>query len=168
LEDLLQNEATTMNIQSLAKNARLYARSEAVVADIKLHLYFRKFILTIFAVSVALLGLIFINVALFKTFESVWGPIWTPLVLGLSNLALAMLFLGLAMLAKPGPELLMAEELRVLTAKNLEADFQAGLGGQGLTSFLVGNSVQSSVIQLLIPTFTSIIGALRRKKTQTK
>jgi hypothetical protein len=157
-----------MNIQSLAKNARLYVRSEAVVAEIKLNLYFRKFILTGFAVSVALLGLIFINVALFKTFEAAWGPIWTPLILGLSNLALAIVVLGVAILAKPGPELVMAEELRTLTAKNLESDFQTGLGGKGMASLLGGNSVESSIVQLLIPTFASIIGALRRKKTQAK
>ena len=101
-----------MNLQSLARNARLYARAEGLVAEIRLRQLARKFALSVFAVAIALLGLVFVHIALFNYLESAWGPMWTPLALGLANLALAGPVLLFASTAKPGPELAMAEDLR--------------------------------------------------------
>ena len=154
-----------MNIQSLAKNTQLYVRAEVLVAEIKLRLYFRKLALAVFAVAVALLGLALLNLSLFHALEAAWGPIWTPLILGLGNLALALIALLIAAAAKPGPELAMAEDLRKLSATAVETDFQ---GGQVLGGFLGGSSIEAGAARLLIPALASIIGALRRKKTQEK
>ena len=54
-----------MNLQSLARNARLYARAEGLVAEIRLRLVVRKLVLSVLAVAIALLGLVFVNMALF-------------------------------------------------------------------------------------------------------
>ena len=101
-----------MNLQSLARNARLYARAEGLVAEIRLRLLVRKLVLSLLAVAFALLGLVFVNMALFNYLVSAWGPVWTPLALGLVNFALAIPVLLIAASAKPGPELAMAEDLR--------------------------------------------------------
>jgi hypothetical protein len=154
-----------MNLQSLARNARLYARAEGLVAEIRLRLLARKLVLSVLAVAVALLGLVFVNIALFNYLESAWGPVWTPLALGLVNFALAIPVLLLAASAKPGPELAMAEDLRKAAAAALEADFQAS---QGLAGTLSGFAGESNAARLLIPTIGLIIGALRRKKTVAK
>ncbi len=150
-----------MNLQSLARNARLYARAEGLVAEIRLRLLARKLVLSVVAVAVALLGLVFVNMALFNYLESAWGPVWTPLALGLANFALAVPVLLIAASAKPGPELAMAEDLRKAAAAALEEDFHSG---QGLGGF----AGESNAARLLIPTIGLIIGALRRKKPATK
>ena len=71
----------------------------------------RKLVLSVLAVAVSLLGLVFVNIALFNYLVSAWGPVWTPLALGLVNFALAVPVLLIAASAKPGPELAMAEDL---------------------------------------------------------
>ena len=152
-----------MNFQSFAKNSGLYVRAEVLVAEIKLRHYFRKLALALFAIAVALLGLAFVNLSLFHAMEASWGPIWTPLILGLANLALAVLALLAAAAAKPGPELAMAEDLRKMSAAAVETDLQ---GGQGLAGVFSGSSVEVSAARLLIPALASIIGAMRRKKKQ--
>lgn len=154
-----------MNLQSLARNARLYARAEALVAEIRLRLLARKLVLSVLAVAVALLGLVFVNIALFNYLESAWGPVWTPLALGVANFALAIPVLLIATSAKPGPELAMAEDLRKAAGAALEADFQAGQGLAGTLSSFAGDS---NAARLLIPTIGLIIGALRRKKPAAK
>ncbi len=150
-----------MNLQSLARNARLYARAEGLVAEIRLRLLVRKLVLSVLAVAVALLGLVFVNIALFNYLVSAWGPVWTPLALGLVNFALAVPVLLIAASAKPGPELAMAEDLRKAAAAALEEDFHSG---QGLGGF----AGESNAARLLIPTIGLIIGALRRKKPAAK
>lgn len=150
-----------MNLQSLARNARLYARAEGLVAEIRLRLLVRKLVLSVLAVAVALLGLVFVNIALFNYLVSAWGPVWTPLALGLINFALAIPVLLIAASAKPGPELSMAEDLRKAAAAALEEDFHSG---QGLGGF----AGESNAARLLIPTIGLIIGALRRKKPAAK
>ena len=150
-----------MNLQSLARNARLYARAEGLVAEIRLRLLVRKLVLSVLAVAVALLGLVFVNMALFNYLVSAWGPVWTPLALGLVNFALAVPVLLIAASAKPGPELAMAEDLRKAAGAALEEDFHSG---QGLGGF----AGESNAARLLIPTIGLIIGALRRKKPAAK
>jgi hypothetical protein len=150
-----------MNLQSLARNARLYARAEGLVAEIRLRLLARKLVFSVLAVAIALLGLVFVNIALFNYLESTWGPVWTPLALGLVNFALAVPVLLIAASAKPGPELAMAEDLRKAAAAALEEDFHSG---QSLGGF----AGESNAARLLIPTIGLIIGALRRKKPAAK
>lgn len=150
-----------MNIHSFAKNTQLYVRSEALVAEIKLRVYFRKLGLAVFAGAVALLGLTLLNISLFRALETAWGPIWTPLFLGLGNFALAVIALLIAATAKPGPELAMAEDLRKLSAKAVEADLQS-------TQSVGGGLIEAGAARLLIPALASIIGTMRRKKTMVK
>jgi hypothetical protein len=154
-----------MNLQSLARNARLYARAEGLVAEIRLRLLARKLVLSVLAVAISLLGLVFVNLALFNYLETAWGPVWTPLALGLANLALAVPVLLFASTAKPSPELAMAEDLRKAAAAALEADFHTG---QNLADSLGGLTGESNAARLLIPTIGFIISALRRKKPAAK
>ena len=146
-----------MNAQSLARNAQLCIRSEFLVAEIKLRHYQRKLGLAAIAVAFALLGLIFLNISLFQALETAWGAIWTPLIIGLANLALAAIAILIAAGSKPGPELAMAEDLRKLSVTAFAGDLQ---GNQSLSAGLI----ETNTARLLIPALTLIIGALRRKK----
>ena len=150
-----------MNIQPLARSARLYARAEAKIAEIRFRILARKLVLSMLATGIALLALVFLNVAMFKLLESVWGPVWTPLILGLANLLLAAGVLMLAAIAGPGRELALAEELRKASAAQLEAEF-------GLVLGFGGSRTTSGTAQLLVPALALIIDALRRRKPAPK
>ena len=156
-----------MNIQSLINHVRLYVRSEAVVAEIWLKVFVRKFALTSIAILAAVMGLAFVNIALYSFLVSLWAPVWTPLVIGLGNIVLAFGAMLGAILAKPGSELPMAEELRKLSSDALGADFNGTGPAFGMFG-AQGGIDNSQITRLLIPAIVSIVGALRRHKDTPK
>jgi hypothetical protein len=153
-----------MNVQTVVRQARLYVRAETLIAEIRFRIYLRKIALATVALSVALLGLVMLNIAMFTYLQSLWGPVWTPLALGLANLALAIIAMVAAIAAKPGPELALAEELCKSSSAGLEAGFQSGGEAQGILGTLTGRSMEAQAANLLIPAISSIISALRRRK----
>jgi hypothetical protein len=153
-----------MNIPTIVRHARLYLRAEALIAEIRLQVYMRKLALAVTALTVALLGLVMLNIAMFEFLQSFWGPIWTPLALGFANLLIAAIAVAVAATAKPGPELALAEELRKSSAAGLEEGLQSAAEVQGLVGTLAGRSIESHAASLLIPAISSIISAMRRRK----
>jgi len=158
-----------MNVQALARNFRLYMRATSLAAEIRLRLQLRKTVLAVLALAMAVAGLVMIDLAAFRALETAWGPLWTPLALGLANLALAAA-LGLAILAvKPGRELVAANDLRQMAYNAMEADLRSVQEGSGLLSGLLGGSTEMQAARLLIPVISTIIGALRlRRKPESK
>jgi hypothetical protein len=154
-----------MNIKSLSEKARLCVRSEAMIAEILVRNYARKFILSCFAVLTTLMGLVFLNIALFTYLQTIWGPVWTPLAVGLGNFALVGLSVGFATLVKPGPELEMARELRKLSVSTLEEELQSVQVASGLFGTLA-RADNSTVTKLLVPAVISIVSAMRHRKTK--
>lgn len=153
-----------MNLEALARNFRLYLRATALAAEVRLRLQLRKTVLTVLALAMAIAGLVMINLAAFRALETAWGPLWTPLALGLANLALAAV-LGLAMLmVKPGRELTAANDLRQMAYNSMEADLKSVQAGSGLLPGLFGGSTEMHAAHLLIPIISTIIGALRRAR----
>jgi hypothetical protein len=153
-----------MDIKAIAKSARLYTRSELLVAEIQLRTYARKFALISFAILAAFMGLAFINMAAFAFLQTIWGPVWTPLSIGLANFILAAVAALTAVLAHAGADLAMAKELRKLSSNALEAEFQVGHSAGGFQ----GTLNDPGITRLLIPAVVSIIGAMRRRKTASK
>ncbi len=156
-----------MNIQNVARSARLYARSEAMVAEIRMRTYGRKLALTSLAVLAVMMGLAFVNLAAFLYLQSLWGPVWTPLAIGLANFAIAALALLLALSAHPGPELALAKELRTLSGTALEEEFQAVHSVGGLLGAL-GSGSEGKIAQLLLPAVITIVSSLGRSKSAAR
>jgi hypothetical protein len=156
-----------MNIQNIARSARLYARSEAMVAEIRMRAYGRKLAFTSLAVLTSVMGLAFLNLAAFLYLQSLWGPVWTPLAIGLANFAIAAFALLAALSAHPGPELALARELRKLSGAALEEEFQAAHSVGGLLGVLGGGS-ETRIAQLLLPAVISIVSSLGRRKSAVK
>ena len=92
--------------------------------------------------------------------------VWTPLALGLIDMAVAAIALIAAAMQKPGPELEVAEEMRTLAGTALEEQFHSGVSVGGLAGNLVGGDATAA--RLLIPVITTIVGALRRRKDSAK
>jgi hypothetical protein len=149
-----------MNLPALAKHARLLLRSEVLIAEIRLRLYARKLALAGFAVLAAIMGLAFVNLAAYVYLQILWGPLWTPLAIGLVNFAIALVALLAAMLARPGPDLTVAEELRKLSGNALNDELHDHAAATGV----LGAMNEPLVARLLVPAVVSIITALRRRK----
>lgn len=156
-----------MNIKNVARSARLYARSEAMVAEIRLRSYARKLGFTALATLTAVMGLAFLNLATYLYLQTFLGPVMTPLVIGLANFVIAGLALALALLAHPGPELDMAKNLRNVASNALEDEFQASSPIGGLAGALGGES-DKSIVRLLLPVVISIVSSLSRRKPAPK
>lgn len=149
-----------MTMTTLSRQIRLMLRAEILVIQAKLTFAARRGTMLAFALLFAGLGLVFLNMGLFAWLSPLWGPVWTPIGLGFINLLLAVAAMALAALAKPGPELQLAEEIRAMAGESLEAEFRSTpllgmLGGGG-----------SAAAGLLAPAMSMIIGALGRRRRQ--
>ncbi|MBI2720173.1 MAG: hypothetical protein HY245_12395 [Rhizobiales bacterium] len=151
-----------MTFANIASAARLHIRAELLVAEIRFRRHLRKMALMAVAAAVGLVGLVFVNVALYQYLAASWGPVLAPLALGAVNGVLALLLLLVAAASRPGPELAAAEELRKLTAETLEADVKAG--PLSLAGMVGSTAYDFQASRLLVPVIGLIIDALRRRK----
>jgi hypothetical protein len=148
-----------MNINNLSRHIRLIIRGELLLVQAKIAFAMRRTVFVAFALLFAGLGLVFLNMGLFAWLSPLWGPVWTPVGLGLINVALAAAALALAAFIKPGPEMALAEEIRNMAADSIETEIRATplMGG------LVGGE-RSAVASLILPAITAIIGSLARRR----
>ncbi len=151
-----------MNMKTVVQSARLYARSEAMVAEIRLRVLARKLAFTLLGILAGVMGLAFINLAAFLYLQSFLGPVWTPLSIGLANFLIAGIALAVALLSHGGADLDLAKDLRSVSSKALEEELQApsslgGLAGPG-----------PSFVRLLLPVITLIVSSLTQRKTTAK
>lgn len=151
---------TTLN--TLSRHVRLIIRGEMLAVQAKLAFTMRRTLFAAFALLFAGLGLVFVNIGLFAFLTPLWGPVWTPMGLGLINIALAALALVIAAALKPGPELALAEEIRNMAGESLEADIRSASLGQ----MLGGGLERGAMAGLLLPAVTSIIGALAKRRRE--
>lgn len=150
-----------MNMPSLVRDLRIYLRAEVIAAESRLAAKLRQTGWIAVAVALLVMALVMANLALFAALTPLLGPVWTPLSLALGNVVLAGLVLAVALSVRPGPELELAEDLRRASAQAIEDDLHARgsmLGGLG------GQVMSAGAAQLLVPTLSLVIGALKRKK----
>ena len=121
-----------MNLNNLSRHVRLIIRGELLTVQAKLAFAMRRTLFAGLALLFAGLGLVFVNMGLFAFLTPLWGPVWTPMGLGLINIALALAVLAVAAVMKPGPELALAEEMRNLAGESLEAEFRSASPGGAL------------------------------------
>jgi hypothetical protein len=150
-----------MSIANVTRAGRTYLRAEMLVARIRMRAEAQRLLLTAMAAVLGLMGLCFINIALYAALSAQWGPVWTPLALGVLDIVLAAAALVIAAARKPGPELAIAEEMKAMAGAAVEEQAQAGIGAASLIGGLTGGE---SSARLLIPLVTSLIGAIRRRK----
>lgn len=145
-----------MNFNSLSRHIRLVLRGELLLLQAKLAFALKRSAILGLALLFAGLGLVFINIGVFAWLSPLWGPVWTPVGLGLINLALAAAALAIAAVVKPGPDMALAEEIRVMAAESMEAEIRSaplmgGLGG-------------GSMAGLVLPAISTIIGAMAKRR----
>lgn len=150
-----------MTLANLTRAGRAYLRAELLVARIRMRAEARRLLLTAMAAVLGLMGLGFINIALYAALSAQWGPVWTPLALGIIDITLAIVALLIAASRKPGADLALAEEIKAMAGTALEEQAQAGFGAASLIGGLAGGEGPA---RLLIPLLTSLIRAIRRRK----
>jgi hypothetical protein len=151
-----------MNLQHLSRHVRLIIRGEVLAVQAKLAFAMRRTLFAALALLFAGLGIVFVNIGLFAYLGPLWGPVWTPVGLGLINIALALAALAFAATMKPGPELALAEEIRNMAGEQIEAEIRSTT----LTGALGGGLDRSMVSGLLLPAVTAIVGAMARRKKE--
>lgn len=148
-----------MNLQKLSRDVKLAVRGEVLVAQAKLAFAARRALFAAFALLFAGLGIVFVNIGIFAFLVPLWGPVWTPVGLGLINIVLALAAVAYAAVMKPGPELALAEEIRSLAGSEVESDIRsASLAGA------IGGGLDRPAAALLVPAITAIIGAMARRR----
>ena len=156
-----------MNIQNVARSARLYARSEAMVVEILLRVYARKVAFVSIALLASAVGLGFLNLAGFFYLQSIWGPVWTPLALSLANFGIAAIAILVAVFAHPGPDLAMAKELRNVAGQALDEEVRSA-GTFGGMAGTLGHSGDAGIGNLLLPAVIAIVSSIAKRKASAK
>ncbi|MFN4143683.1 hypothetical protein, partial [Aestuariivirga sp.] len=151
-----------MSVHNMFRQVRFIIRAEMLAVQAKLAFAARRTVLAALALLFAGLGLVFSNVALFAFLSPLWGPVGTPVSLGLLNVALAGVALLAAALMKPGPELALAEEMRNIAGQSLEEEIRS----QPLVGAALGGPDRTALAGLLLPALTMIVGALRQRRKE--
>ena len=141
-----------MNLQNLSRHVRLIVRAENLMIQTKLAFVMRRSLLIGVALMMAGIGAVFINISLFAYLSPLWGPVLAPMGLGLINIVLALGALVAAVTLKPGPELVLAAELRRLASESLETKIMS--------------APPLSIPSLLLPTITTIVAAVQRYRKE--
>lgn len=150
-----------MNLATLTRNLRLYAKAERLLLEAQARHAARKGAMLALALLFGGIGLVFANVALFAWLTALWGPVWAPAALGVLNLGLAGLVLLLARGSRGNPEVQLAAEVKDLAAGEVERELASGSFMQGVSALAGGGE---STLRLLLPVLTTLIGALGKRK----
>ncbi len=150
-----------MNLQNVTRHIRIAVRAELLAAQAKLSFAMRRTSIMVLALLFIALGVVLVNMALFAWLTPAWGPVWTPLGLGLLNFGLAVIALLITSVMKPGPEIQLAEDLRNMAGEAIEAELRSA----PLLGSFAGGFERAAMSSLLLPALSTIIGAMRKRKS---
>jgi hypothetical protein len=149
-----------MHLRKLAQDLPLYMRAASITAEIRFQLYARKTFMIAFALAVAIMGGVMLNIAAFRALELLWGPVWTPFALAIINVALAALLLAGAALAHGGRDLALADEMRRTAFAAIEDDLKSTADSYGW----LGGIPSRDAARLMLPILSTIMGAMKRRQ----
>ena len=151
-----------MSIQNVVRSGRVYARTELLLAEMRLRSYARRAAFLAVGLGIALFGLGMLNVAAFLWLSETFGPVRTALGIAAVDFAVAAIAFAVGYTLKPGPELQMAEEMRAAALETVENEV-ARVQSAGVTGLVTG-AVEIGAARLLLPTVSALLGGLRKKK----
>ena len=144
-------------------NLRVLWRAERAIADIRLRNVLAQSGLNAAAAVLALIGLLMFEVAAFFALREIWSTVMSALALGAANFVIAGILALIASRKKPGRELELANEIQASAMEALQND--ARLFQQEFS--FIGRSFKhplESVLPLIVPLATMVIGALKKPK----
>jgi hypothetical protein len=151
-----------MPTADLAKAASQLLKVELLIARIQLRIQARRALLVYFALSLALFGVIMLNVAAYQWLKLQYGPVTAPLGIALADLLLAVLAAALAWGARAGPELEVAQDMRKMLLAELDGAVKKNAAPLFAPSLLDFRSAQA-----VIPIAIALVRMLRRRRKTT-
>lgn len=151
-----------MRLDNLLRNLRVLWRADSIIADIHIRHHIARTGLVAIASTIAIFSLLMFDLAAFLALQNTLGPAWSAIVLGIINLAIALLLAVLASLMKPSRELKLATEvhrtaLEAVTSdlRSVESDFQ------NITNSL-RHPFDSAITGAIIPLTSLLLKTLRK------
>ena len=164
-------------LDGLIRNARVLWHAESIMADIRLKNLLARSGLLAAAGLVAIFGLGMINVAGFFWAEPQWGAARAALLVSGLDFGLALVLAFIALRAKPGRELELAQEIRQTALEGLERE--AKILQQDFASLrddlreiqrtavgLVKHPLDSALPALIVPLASLLLKSLKKSETK--
>lgn len=148
-------------IEGLVRDLQALRKADLLIGKIWLQVLLRRFGLALFAALIAVFALGMLNAAAFLALQDTLSPVQAALVVGAADLVIAGFVLLLAVRAKPGPEIEVAQQMRTMALDQLQAD--AGVLRAGAAQ-LVHNPLEAAAEKLLVPAVLSLLRGLRARK----
>lgn len=148
-------------IEGLVRDLQALRKADLLIGKIWLQVLLRRFGLALFAALIAVFALGMLNAAGFLALQDTLSPVQAALVVGAADLVIAGFVLLLAVRAKPGPEIELAQQMRTMALDQLQAD--AGVLRAGAAQ-LVHNPLEAAAEKLLVPAVLSLLRGLRARK----
>jgi hypothetical protein len=124
----------------------------------------RRAVLYALAGLIAVFGLGMLNIAAFFAFQSSWGPVWAAVAAAFGDFIVAAIVAAIALMAKPGPHLKAALEMRQSALDGIDAEIATLQHPFAWLSGTARNSIDAALPAILLPLVTAILRGLRRKK----
>ncbi len=153
-----------MSSSRLVQHAHLVWRTERVIAELRLKRLLGSLGLQALAALMTGFALLMLELAAYFALVQVWSAVWSAAILGLCNLAIALLLILLAARRPASRELALANEvhqeaLAAFTAEIQQAETEAPASLRA--------AIESAAIPLLLPLIPLVIQRLRRHKKES-
>lgn len=152
-------------MNTLFHHLRLFCRIESTIAEIRLRSLMRRSVLFAVAALLAVFGLGMLNVAAFFALVPRLGAAWAASAAAGCDFVVAILAVLIGV-ARPGPDLNTALELRQAAIAGLEAEFSTLQESLGWVSRAVRNPLNTALPAVIVPLVTAIIRGLRKGKRE--
>ena len=148
-------------IESFVRTLQALRKADLLIGKIWLQVLLRRFGLALFAALIAVFALGMLNAAAFLGLQPSVGPVQAALAVGAGDIVIAGFVLLLAVHAKPGPEMELAQQMRTMALDQLQADAAAL---RAAAAQLVHNPLDTAAEKLLLPAVLSLLRGLRARK----
>jgi hypothetical protein len=150
--------------QRIFRHLRNLWSVEGTIAHARFGLTMRRAVLYALAGLIAVFGLGMLNIAAFFALELSWGPVWAAVAAAFGDFIVAAIVAAIALMAKPGPHLNAALEMRQSALDGIDAEIATLQHPFAWLSGTARNSIDAALPAILIPLVTAILRGLRRKK----
>ena len=154
-----------MNSENIVKQLRALWRTDRIIADIRLRHLLVGLGLRAFAALIAGFGLAMLELAAYFALIQVLNAIYTAVILGAVNFAIAAILFAIAGRPPAGRELELASEIH---AASLEALQLEARGLQSEISGMIHHPLNGILPSLIVPLITIIVRSLRKPATATR
>jgi hypothetical protein len=144
-------------------------RAEGTIAEARLQIAMRRYVLYALAGLIAVFGLGMLNLAAFFAAQALSGPIWAAIAAALGDFILALIVAGIgALSARPSAHLNTALDMRQAALEGIDAEFIAMQEPFAWLSRAARNPIDTALPAALVPVITAIVRGLRKDKAESK